>query len=315
MADVVCLGILIADIIARPVNEYPGRGHLNVCDEIRPSIGGCAANTAIGLQKLGVPTGVIGKVGCDAFGDFVRATLQSHGLDARGVVAAPEGATSATMVMIAGDGERSFIHYVGANGAFTPDDVDWDLIREAKFLHVAGHFLMPGMDGEPVAQVLQKARELGVVTCLDTAGDQSQMSFEALRPSLPYLDYFVPSIEEARSCARTLGGTNDESPAAIARLFQDAGVGVVALKMGEAGSYIRAGEQEWEIPPFRVQAVDATGAGDAYAAGFLAGIAKGFDLPTTGRLANAVGALSVTAVGTVNGIRSLEETLAFMEQG
>ena len=104
------------------------------------------------------------------------------------------------------------------------------------------------------------------------------------------------------------------TPELVAKVFQDAGVGVVALKMGEAGSYIRRGDEEWKIPPFRVRAVDATGAGDAFAAGFLAGVMHDFDIEMTGRLANAVGACCVTAVGTVTGIKNLDETLAFIKE-
>src|SRR5436853_3951834 len=110
MPDIVCIGIVVADVIARPVDAYPQRGELSLCAEMRPSIGGCAANTSIGLQKLGVPTAVIGKVGRDGFGDMVRDILQGHGLDTSGLVADAHTATSATMVLIASDGERSFIH-------------------------------------------------------------------------------------------------------------------------------------------------------------------------------------------------------------
>ncbi|MDQ3815745.1 MAG: carbohydrate kinase family protein [Armatimonadota bacterium] len=312
MADIVSLGILVADVIARPVNEYPRRGELILCEDMHPSIGGCAANTGIGLQKLGVQTAVMGKVGRDGFGDFVRDVLQGHGLDVRGVAIDDKVSTSATMVMIAGDGERSFIHYSGANAAFTAADVNWDLIRGAKLLHIAGFFVMPGFDGQPCADVLKRARELGLKTSLDTVWDATGRWMETLRPVLPYIDYFVPSYAEARCCAASLVARHD-TPEDVARVLQDEGAGVVALKMGEAGSYIRASEEEWRIPPFPVHAVDATGAGDAFAAGFLAGILKGFDLETAGKLANAVGACCVTAVGTVAGIRSLDETLAFIQ--
>ena len=317
MADAICLGILVADVIARPVDEYPKRGELTLCRQIEPSIGGCAANTGIGLQKLGVDTGIIGKTGSDGFGDFVRDVLSEQGLDARGVEKDATTPTSATMVMVSADGERSFIHCLGANATFTVDDVNWDLIKEARLLHVAGHFLMPNFDGAPCAQVLRRAKEMGITTALDTAWDASGKWMETLRPTLPFIDYFVPSYSEARRCVTHLGSGKD-SPENVARFFQDEGVGVVALKMGEVGSYIRAGQneeyREYKIPPFRVQATDATGAGDAFAAGFLAGILNGLDLETTGKLANATGACCVTEVGTVAGIRSLEETLAFIEE-
>jgi sugar/nucleoside kinase (ribokinase family) len=315
MPDVACLGILVADVIARPVDEYPGRGELSLCQSIAPYIGGCAANTGIGLQKLGVSTAVMGKVGRDGFGNFVKGVLAEQGLDVRGLTQDVNASTSATMVMVAADGERSFIHCIGANATLTEHDVNWGLIAQSKLLHVAGHFLMPAFDGEPCARVLRRAKELGVTTALDTAWDATGRWLKTLRPALPYIDYFVPSYSEARRCVEGL--EDRDTPENVAKFFQDEGVGVVGLKMGEAGSYIRGGSKqeycELRIPPFRVRAVDATGAGDAFAAGFLAGVVHGFDLETTGRLANATGACVVTQVGTIAGYRSLDETLEFMQ--
>lgn len=308
MPEIVCLGIVVADVIARPVDQYPQRGELALCNEMRPSIGGCAANTGIGLQKLGVPVAIIGKVGRDGFGDLVRGILRDHGLDVLGLATDEVVATSATMVMVASDGERSFIHYTGANAEMTPDDVNWELLKDAKLLHVAGHFVMPKFDGTPCAEVLKQARSMGITTALDTVWDASGCWMEKLRPSLPYIDYFLPSFHEARQCV-----PGARTPQEVARAFQDEGVGVVALKMGEDGSYLRAGNDEWTLPTYKVAAVDATGAGDAFAAGFLAGVVRGFDLETCGRLGNAAGACCVTEVGTVAGIRSLEETLKFIE--
>ena len=316
MADVTCLGIFVADLIARPVDEYPKRGELSLCEAIKPFIGGCAANTGIGLQKLGVSTGVMGKVGRDGFGEFVKGVLGEHGLETAGMTEDEVASTSATLVMVARDGERSFIHCIGANATFTQSDVNWDLISSSKLLHIAGHFLMPGFDGAPCAAVLHRTKELGITTALDTAWDASGKWLQTLRPTLPYIDYFVPSYSEARRCVEGLGFK--DTPQNVAKFFQDEGVGVVALKMGEAGSYIRGGAQddfcELQIPPFRVRAMDATGAGDAFAAGFLAGVMHGFDLEKTGKLANATGACVVTEVGTVAGYRSLDETLEFIEE-
>ena len=106
---VICLGILVADVIARAVDRYPGRGELTLVDEMHPSIGGCAANTGIGLQKLGTATGVMGKVGRDGFGDFVRQELEKSG--AQTAISRDETApTSATMVLVQSDAERAFLH-------------------------------------------------------------------------------------------------------------------------------------------------------------------------------------------------------------
>ena len=131
MPDIICLGILVADVIARPVDSYPGAGKLQLCDEMRPTIGGCAANTGIGLQKLGDRNRASSaKSGATALAKWCAIRSKKNGLDVRGVSTDAAVSTSATMVMIASDSERSFIHYTGANATFTAADVDWSLIEK-----------------------------------------------------------------------------------------------------------------------------------------------------------------------------------------
>lgn len=307
MADIVCLGILVADLVGKPVDVFPGRGELTLVDQLGLHSGGCAANTGIGLAKIGIDTGIIGKVGNDGLGDFLIGEMKRNRIDVRGVVRDPNVGTSGTMVMIHSDGERSFIHYLGANANLTEQDVDFDILKGVKILHVAGSFLMPGIDGEPTAHVLKKAQEMGITTALDTAWDSTGRWMSVLAPCLPYIDYMVPSIAEARQV------TGKQSPEDVAAVLMDRGVKVVALKMGEEGCYIRSADAEIRIPRYTVQAVDANGAGDSFVAGFLTGVLKGWDLEKTGRFANAVGALCVMALGATTGIKSLEETLAFIE--
>lgn len=306
MADVVCLGILVADVVGKPVDKWPERGKLELLERMELHSGGCAANTGIDLAKIGIDTAVIGKVGDDGFGDFMVQALVRNGIDPSGVVRDRAEATSATMVMVHGDGERSFIHYIGANAAFVESDVNYDLIKRAKVLHVAGAFLLPGIDGEPTARILKKARELGVITSLDTCWDSKGRWMSLLRPCLDGLDYFLPSFEEAKMIA------GRETPEDVAKVLLDAGVKTVGLKMGEAGSYVRTADAEVRAPIYKVDAIDALGAGDSFAAGFLTGVVNGWDLEKTSRFANAVGACCVTALGATTGIRSLDETLEFM---
>ena len=307
MADITCLGILVADLVGKPVNEYPTRGKLVLVDQLELHSGGCAASTGVALAKIGVRAGVIGKVGNDGLGDFMVGVLERHGIDTRGVIRDPKAGTSGTMVMVHSDGERSFIHYIGANASLTESDIDYELFGGTRILHVAGSFLMPGIDGEPTARVLEKAQAMGITTTLDTAWDSRGRWMSLLKPCLPYIDYAVPSIEEARMV------TGKHEPADVAKVLMDHGVKTVGLKMGEDGCYIRSADAELRIPKYNVEAVDALGAGDCFAAGFLTGILHGWDLEKTGRFANAVGACCVMALGATTGVKSLEETLAFME--
>lgn len=307
MPEVACLGILVADVIARPIRILPDRGKLVQVEAITLSLGGCASNTGTGLARMGVSTAVIGKVGRDSFGDYIEQTLRQEGIDTRGVIRDETVHTSATMVLVEPDGERRFIHYVGANAALREEDIPRDVVAEAKILHIGGALLLPGLDGEPMARLLAWAQAQGLVTSLDTVWDAQGRWLDVLQPCFPYVDYFLPSIAEAQEI------TGYTEPREIAHFLLSRGVRVVGLKMGEKGCYVCTEAEEWYLPAYPVAAVDATGAGDAYVAGFLAGILQGWDLKRTAQLANAAGACCVTSLGATTGMRSLAETLEIVE--
>ncbi|MDE0042961.1 MAG: sugar kinase [Candidatus Poribacteria bacterium] len=304
--DVVSLGIFVVDVIGRPIDRFPEKGKLVVFDELEMHPGGCANNTAIALAKLGIDVGAMGRIGSDRFGDFVLGTLDSNRVDTSGMVRDAKTNTSVTFVSVASDGERSFLHYVGSNGFLSESDIDMDLIRASKILHVAGSFVMPKLDGEPTAHVLRQAKDAGVITSLDTVWDTSGNWLKTLEPCLPYVDVFLPSINEAEQL------TGLDSPPDIAKFLMDYGIQTVGLKMGKQGSYVRTGTEEIYVPSYEVDVVDATGAGDAYVAGFLAGTVMGWDLKRTSELASAAGAACVTEIGTSAGIKNLEETMAII---
>lgn len=303
MADIVCLGILVADVIARPIEKIPERGKLELVKSMELHTGGCASNTGISLAKLGIGVRVMGKVGEDGFGEFVLRRLQQENVDTKGIIKDCNTYTSATMALVQADGERSFIHYLGANAQLGLEDIDFDLVKGAKIFHIGGAFLLPKLDGQPMAEALKKAKVMGLTTSLDTAWDSTGHWLETIQPCLPYVDVFLPSLEEAKEIAQK----NELKE--IAHFFLERGVGTVALKMGERGSFVMNQRESFLIPALEVDAVDATGAGDAFSAGFLAGILKKWSLEKTGKFANAVGACCVMAMGATPGIKSLEETL------
>lgn len=305
---ILCLGILVADIVGRPVRSIPDPGRLVLVDEMQLHTGGCAINTASALSLLGVPAEVIGKVGYDAFGDFLIHTLQGRGVGTRGVLRDSRAGTASTMVLVDPDGERRFVHYLGANARLSLEDVDLAEVRSASILHMAGSLVLPGIDGEPTAWLLAEARKAGVTTALDTVWDATGRWMQVLKPCLPHLDYFVPSLPEAQAI------TGRQDPSEVAQVLLAEGVLTVAIKMGAEGCLVATQQGDsYRLPAFQVDVVDATGAGDAFAAGFLAGIWYGWSLERTVRFANAVGALCVTGLGASGGVRPLPETLEFME--
>jgi sugar/nucleoside kinase (ribokinase family) len=301
--DVVCLGILVADTIARPVEGLPPRGSLELVDEITLHGGGCALNTASALARLGLQAAAVGKVGRDPFGDFVLGLLDARGVDRRGVLQDRTVATSASVVLVDAGGERTFLHLPGANGRVRADELDPDVLYAGRALHLAGALVMPELDGEPTAALLAEARTRGLLTSLDTVWDATGR-WERVVPSLPHLDLIAPSLAEGMAIS------GRERPAGVAACLREAGVGTVALKMGAEGCYVSGDGFEGPIDAPSVAVVDGTGSGDAFAAGLLYGLLAGWPLEHAAVLANAAGALAVTAVGAVEGVGGLEETLA-----
>ncbi len=235
---ILCLGILVADIVGRPLRTVPDPGRLVLVDEMSLHTGGCASNTATALARLGLPVEVIGKIGSDSFGDFVLNALTERKIGIKGIRRDKEVGTSATMVMVAPDGERRFVHYIGANARLTLDDIDLSMVEAGSILHIAGSLVMPGIDGQPTAELLRHARAAGVATFLDTVWDDTGRWMDILAPCLPYIDYFVPSLPEGQAL------TGLEDPFGVAHALLDCGVTTVGLKMGVEGCLVVSGNDQ-----------------------------------------------------------------------
>lgn len=303
--SIVSLGQIVADIVVHPVDGFPRVGTTDSVDRIDIRCGGCGLNTAMVLTKLGVPTAVIGKIGCDTFGEHLLRKMVQLGLDIRGVRQERSTRTSSVIVLISSTGERSFLYAEGGNEAIRLEDVDLSLLQEAQILHIGGIMKLPKLRA---ADVLKKAKEFGLVTSMDTDWDSSGKWLERIQDSLGYVDLFMPSLDEARLIS------GQEEPEHLAKFFFDYGVKTFILKMGDQGCYINNQQQEWVLPAYQVKVVDTTGAGDAFVGGFLAGYAQGWNLAECGRLANACGASCVTQVGTTEGIDDMTRMLEFMHQ-
>lgn len=299
--DVVCLGILVADVIARPVDRLPAPGMLGLVDQIELRAGGCAVSTASALSKLGLRAAVVGNVGDDAFGQFLTSSLDERGVEIRHVRRTREAATSASVVLVDGAGERTFLHLKGASSTLNRDGVG-DAAFEGRALHVAGALVLEALDGEPTSVLLAEARRRGIITSLDTVYDGSG-AWDRVLVALPYCDVVMPGIEEAR------GITGEQDVERAAHRLRELGAGAAAVTLGPEGCYLASEEYDGIVPGYRVDAVDGTGSGDAFAAGFLFGRLASWPLERCARLANAAGALATTAVGAYEGVGDLPQTL------
>ena len=301
--DVVCLGILVADVIARPVDSFPQRGGLGLVDELALRGGGGALNTSSWLARWGLRVAAAGKVGADPFGDFVLGLLDERGVASEGVLRDRDVATSATVVLVDSSGDRTFLHLPGANGAVHAEELDPGVVFAGRALLYTGALVMAALDGEPAARILAEARQRGLLTALDTVFDPTGR-WSRVVPSLAHVDLFMPGLAEAR------GVTGLDDPRAAAAWLRERGVGEVAITLGEKGCYASGTGFEGYVGPVPVHAIDGTGAGDAFVAGVLYGKLAGWSFERCVRLGNAAGARATTVVGAAEGVASLEETLA-----
>jgi sugar/nucleoside kinase (ribokinase family) len=308
MPDIACLGLLVADTVGATIDALPTPGTLALIDRIELHTGGCAANTGGSLAKIGVSTAVLGKVGSDGYGDFLVRALGDMGVDTRGIRRDASVATASTIVTVHSDAERSFLHVIGANAKLTAADVDWDVVDDgAKIFHIGGLQLMSAMEGDDAREVLKQAKSKGLMTTLDTVMNPRSRGWAGIAPALPYLDWALPSIEEAKAL------TGEEKALRQARRFQEAGAKNVAVKMGANGCLIVPHDDEpFHVAPLTVEAVDSLGAGDAWIGGFLTGLLHQWPLRKTALFANAVGACCVQSYGATAGVRTLEETLSLI---
>ncbi len=307
MPEVICMGPVVADVIVRPFDRLPEKGKVSLVDQLELHLGGCALNPAIDLAKLGVGVGIIGKVGNDGFGRFILQEIEKNGIDSGGIKISESDGTSATAVIVSSDGERSLVRYYGTDNTFSLDDIDWELIESTKVLHIGGVFMLPSLDGEPTVEILKKAKEWGITTSIGTAWSLRGCPFELIKDYFNYTDIFISNYEEAESI------TGKSSIDEIADAFLSYSAKRTVITLGGEGCYICTPDMRKQISPFKVKLVDATGAGDAFIAGFLTGVVKGWDLEKTAIFANAVGSLCVTSVGATTGIKSLEETLRYIK--
>lgn len=309
MKKTACVGLLVADIITKPVTKMPEKGTLENVESVSLHNGGNAMTAAINLKKLGCEASIVGMVGNDFFGQFLTQRLKEEGVDVRALKHSDAAQTSASVLMIDNNAERTFFHCVGANGAFSYEDIDFDVIAENDAVFLTGTFLLPALDGEPTARFLKKCREMGKTTFLDVHWDSSGRWAQTLDCAMPYIDVFMPSIDEA--CHLSSGKTPEE----MADEFLKKGVGAVVIKMGSDGCFVKERDRAgYAVPALKnIRVTDTTGAGDSFCSGFLAAYARGEAFGQCVRVANGAGAQSTTQKGATSGIKSYEELMKFIK--
>ena len=357
VAGHICLDI-IPTLTGDDISFAPGR--LIEAGKAVMATGGPVSNTGLALHKLGVNTRLMGKLGDDLFGQATLQVIESfgHGLTS-GMVIAPGEASSYSVIINLPKTDRIIIHAPNSNDTFGADDIRYAFLETSGLFHFGYPPLMARMyqdGGAELVDLFKRAKATGVTTSLDFSlpdpgSAASQVDWrQILSATLPYVDVFLPSVEEMlqvlqrpvfdklSSKAGSTGLLDLVTPETVSEMGKtllDMGAKVVGLKAGHRGLYLRTGtleqlehmgraqptqlltwaERELWAPCFTTPVVGTTGAGDATIAGFLLGLMRGMTPVATLSAACAVGACSVEALDAVSAIKSWPETLERIAAG
>jgi sugar/nucleoside kinase (ribokinase family) len=305
---VVCAGLVVADHVSPPLDHLPRAGELIVVDNLVLNIGGGAANTAMDLARLGVPTAICARVGDDPFGRFATETLLGRGIDCAALKTDPTRPTSQTLIVNVRGEDRRFIHTVGANTGFVAADLDAVLAGAPRVLHIGYFLILPNLDAHELAERFRRARATGTLTVLDVATPGPGEYRNRLEVVLPQTDIFVPNSDEAELI---LGETD---PVRQALVFREMGARKVIITLGDRGVVAVSDDLQLRLGAYPVPYVDGSGGGDAFNAGYILGLLEQRSEIECLKLASAVGASCVRAVGTTDGVFSRAETEAFLSR-
>ncbi|MFO0899221.1 MAG: carbohydrate kinase family protein [Pirellulales bacterium] len=308
-SEVLSAGILVADHLCTPIPRVPRAGELILADALPLSIGGCAANVAMDLTRLGVGVSISGCVGEDAFGDFVRDTLEARGVDTRSLRRLSGVGTSGTLIINVAGEDRRFIHSLGANARFTAEHVPDELFEQVRVFYLGGYLLTPALEPRALAALFRQARRSGAKTVLDVVLPGPGDHWALLEPVLAETDVFLPNGDEAQAI------TGLVDPVRQAERFLEAGAGAAVITRGEEGCLLMSrGGVHLRSRAHQVEYVGGTGAGDAFDAGYIAGLLADADPQTCLAWGSAVGASCVRSISATESVFSRAEAEAFLRQ-
>ena len=335
-------------------------GSLVQTDGVDIHTGGAVANTGLAMKKFGIEVSLVGKIGKDEFGNLVTSMFKEYG-EGHELICDPTSSTSYSVVLALPGVDRVFLHNPGANEKFVSEDITMEVLHNAGIFHFGYPPLMKSMyedEGNELQHIFQKVKRAGVITSLDLAGlDATSEAANAdwciiLEKTLPYVDIFMPSVEElcfmidreryaqwqlraqGEDILNILDMENDVRP--LAQWCMAMGARVVIIKCGARGMYYMSSpsstlgrlEQALAIDrydwgsrdgfeasyvPDRI--LSGTGAGDTCIAAFLSAVLKGYSFMDCIHLAAATGAACVSAYDALSGLKPLEQLKERIDSG
>ena len=303
--DLICIGMALADSIIRGFRPEPISASGYAAESGTLCAGGEAVNEALAAAKLGLKTAVLCALGNDGAGWLVKNELRQGGVDTRYITEAPQ--TPITTMFVRTDGTRQSVTNRTHRYNFHPER-EPERFTDAKAVILGSLFRAPFDDPGIIRSVLQHAKEAGQLIVADT----KLPNFRDLKPEdlgecLPMIDYLTPNEDEARWF------TGEDDPEAMADIFLRRGARNVIIKLGSKGCLMKNAEKAVRLAAYKIDAKDATGAGDNFAAGFVSELIRGKTPEEALRFANACGAICATAVGAGTALKNRDQVLSFMD--
>ncbi len=303
MKKVSIIGAAVMDILAGPVGrDIFDRGSVPA-DKIEMKYGGDALNEAVILSNLGVDTEIVTLLGRDEVGDKIIGCLKENGIGIDKITFTDESPTGTNIVLVDKEGERFFI----TNPASTLRKLSAEHILSycdslGDIVSFASIFVSPKLGISDMSLVFQKLKEKqGRILVADMTTAKNGEKIEDLAPVLKYLDYIIPNEKEAYIL------TGESDPNKAAECFTDYGAKAVIIKCGKAGCVYRRGAETGAVKAYLTNAIDTTGAGDGFVAGFMWGLGRGMDIEDCCRAGNATSSLIVEHFGTQGIIKGPEQ--------
>lgn len=282
------IGTSALDVLVQPVDSIPQGQSIALVDDIHITPSGTAAATALTFQKLGFDTYVSSACGDDTRGQILRQLLNERGINTDTFQIVDGTATTGSVVPIRKDGSHPTLHLVGTEILYDVDNAPWDLIADVDVVHYGAPEFQ---GGKAVAKVLRAAKDGGAITSTDLLANGSKAVVTWIQDALPYVDYLLPNEEQI------LGYTDENNLIAACRRMIDYGVGCVAATTGKDGAVVVTRDSATTIPAMRTKIVSTDGAGDAFSAGFLKGVAEGYSPEEAAVWGVATASYTVTGIG------------------
>ena len=296
MASVVGIGAAVFDILMT-LDSFPQEDTKIWGRETKFQCGGPCATGLVAISKLGESACYMGTVGDDMYGTFIKGEMDRYGVDTSCVKVNPGLTFHSVVLLNLRNSSRTCVCNRGEAAAPTAHDVDLDILKQAKYLHLDGNQL------DCAIFAAQQAREMGVKVSMDAGG-----AYPNIEKLLPLVDVLIPSEEfsmKVTGCA-----TAQEAAAVLQERYHPQ---ILIITQGSKGGFIWENGKEVRYPVFPVKAIDSNGAGDTFHGAFVAAQLKGMDVYESCCFASATSALKCTRFGAQQGIPGYEEVLQFMK--